>query len=724
MAQDFRSEHWYRVAAVRPRLAPHVRVQRQRFRGEPWYVLFDPVNQRTHRLSPPAWALVARMDGRRSVEALWRESAVALGEEAPPQDEVIQLLAQLHESDMLASDAMPDLDELVRRRERQRRQRWKQSLSNPLSIRLPLWDPDAFLVRTLPALRWVFGPVGAALWLATLLAGLLALGLHWRELSGSVGDRLLSASSLLSLVLVYPLVKGLHELAHAYAARAGGAAVHELGVMFLVFMPTPYVDASGSAAFADKRARALVAAAGMMMELFLGALALGVWLLVEPGLVRSLAFAVMVAGGVSTLLFNGNPLMRYDGYFVLCDWIESPNLAQRSNQYWSWLVRRFAFGLRQAQPPQCGAGEWRWLVAYAPLAFAWRLSVTFGIALFLGQQYLYVGLAIGLWGLAAQLLWPLVKGLRYLWGSPELAGRRERPLALAGSVTAVLLAVVLALPLPLLSYAHGQVWPAQGAQLRTAEAGFVARLALPEGAAVQPGQVVALLANDQLDADQDVAQAKEERQRRGYVALLAQSGHEDDVGHARVAALVQQQEWQRAEEELRHAERRRALLAVTAQREGRLAYVRAADLPGRWLKKGESFGHVVTADAPTVRVVVGQDDIELVRRRLRRVEVRLSGDLAQVFEARLVREVPAAGQELPALALALDGGGLVPADARDPEHPRALSRVFQLDLQLPPEAAGALIGERAHVRFVHPDEALAWQLARRLRQLLLSQLQL
>jgi putative peptide zinc metalloprotease protein len=709
---------------VRPRLAPHVRVQRQRFRGEPWYVLFDPVNQRTHRLSPPAWGLVSRMDGRRSVEALWREAAQAPGEQAPPQDEVIQLLAQLHEADMLASDALPDLDELVRRRERQRSQRWKRNLGNPLSIRLPLWDPDAFLVRTLPAVRWVFGPVGAALWALTLLGALLALGLHWNELAASVGDRLLSASSLLSLALVYPLVKGLHELAHAYAARVGGAAVHELGVMFLVFMPTPYVDASGSTAFADKRARALVAAAGMMMELFLGALALGVWLLVEPGLVRSLAFAVMVAGGVSTLLFNGNPLMRYDGYFVLCDWIESPNLAQRSNQYWSWLLRRFGFGLRQAQPPQHGPGERRWLLAYAPLSFLWRVSVTCGIALFLGQEYLYVGLAIGLWGLAALLLWPLLKGLRYLWSSPELAGRRERPLALTGAVTVALLVTALALPLPRLSYAQGQVWPAEGAQLRAAEAGFVARLALPEGASVQPGQVVALLANDQLEADREAAAAKEERQRRSYVALLAQSGREDDVGHARVATLVQQQEWQRAEQELRHAERRRELLAVAAQREGRLAYVRAADLPGRWLKKGERFGHVVTADAPTVRVVVGQDDIELVRRQLRRVEVRLSGELSRVFEARLVREVPAAGQELPTLALALDGGGLVAADARDPEHPRALSRVFQFDLQLPPEAAGAHIGERAHVRFVHPDEALAWQLARRLRQLLLSQLQL
>lgn len=724
MGQDFRSANWYRVAGVKPRLAPQVRAQRQVFRGVVWYVLFDPINQRTHRLTPQAWNVVARMDGARTVEQLWRQAADERGDEAPPQDELIQLLAQLHEANALVSDALPDLDELTRRRDQEQRQRLKRNLGNPLSIRFRFWDPDAFLARTLPAVRWVFGPVGALLWFAVTLPALVLVAMHWHQLATDVSDRLLSASSLLTMLFVYPLVKGLHEMAHAYAAKVGGAAVHDMGVMFLVFAPMPYVDASGSTAFHDKRRRALVAGAGMLMELFLGALALYVWLLVEPGLLRSVAFSVMLIGGASTLLFNGNPLMRYDGYFVMCDLIETPNLAQRSNQFWGWLVRRFAFGLAQARAPQATTGERVWFGLYAPLSFAYRLFITAGIALFLGREYLALGLAVGVWGLVMLAVWPAIKGLHYVWASSELTGRRERPLALTVGVLGLLAVLLVAVPVPVTTYAQGQVWPAENAQLRPEEPGFVSRVAVHTGDRVGEGALVAVLDNDSIDTDRDAAAARADRQRRSFVALLADVDHQPETAHARVAAGVQEQEWLRAADDLGHAELRRAKLVVPALREGRIELPRSADLPGRWLKRGELFGYVVTDDAPSVRVVVTQDDIDLVRGHLQRVDVRLSGDLGRVWPAKLLREVPGGNEGLPSQALTLEGGGLIAADARDAGKPRALNRVFEFDLELPAEARDAHIGERAHVRFVHASEPLASQAWRRLRQLLLSQLTL
>ena len=333
MSQEFRSSNWYRVAEVRPRLAPQVTVQRQVFRGVAWYVLFDPVNQRTLRLTPQAWHVVARMDGQRTVQALWDDAVRVLGRDAPPQQDLIQLLAQLHEADALLSDALPDLDDLLRRRDRQRRERWQRNLLNPLSIRLRLWDPDAFLARTLPLVRWVFGPWGLLLWLVLCVPALVLAGVHWDALSHDGGSRLLSAGNLLTLVLVYPLVKALHELGHAWAAKAGGAEVHDMGLMFLVFAPVPYVDATASGAFRSKWRRALVGAAGMLVELFLAALAVMLWVLAEPGFVRSVAYNVIFVAGLSTLVFNGNPLLRFDGYYVFMDWLEIPNLGTRANRY-------------------------------------------------------------------------------------------------------------------------------------------------------------------------------------------------------------------------------------------------------------------------------------------------------------------------------------------------------------------------------------------------------
>jgi putative peptide zinc metalloprotease protein len=462
----------------------------------------------------------------------------------------------------------------------------------------------------------------------------------------------------------------------------------------------------------------------MLMELLLAALALYVWLAVEPGLVRSMAFSVMVVGGVSTLLFNGNPLLRYDGYFVLCDAIETPNLAQRANQFWLWGLRHHLFGLRQAQPPHATPGERRWFFAYAPLALGYRVMITTGIALFLGKEYLYVGLAVGLWGLAMLLVWPALKGLRYVLWSAELGGRRLRPMALTGATLALLALVLLGLPAPLTTYAQGLVWPEENAQLRAAEAGLVSAVVVHTGDRVLAGQVALQLRNDRLETERETAQARDDRQRRSFLSLLAGAGTDPDRGHGRVASAVQRQEWQRASDDLDHAQATLTRLTVTARRDGRIELPRDQDLPGRWLRKGELFGHIVTDDAPTVRVVVSQDDIDLVRARLLRVEVRLSGDLGQVWPAHVLREVPAGDDSLPSMALALEGGGLIAVDGRDTNRPRALNRIFQLDLALPAEARAAQIGERAHVRFVHLAEPLALQWTRRLRQLLLSQLAL
>ena len=138
---------------------------------------------------------------------------------------------------------------------------------------------------------------------------------------------MLSAQNLLLLWLVFPVIKLLHELGHAYAAKAGGGEVHEMGMMLLVFMPVPYVDATAAGGFRSKWRRALVGAAGMLVELFIASLCMFVWVLVEPGVMRAVAFNVMLIAGVSTVVFNGNPLLRFDGYYILSDLIEIPNLA-------------------------------------------------------------------------------------------------------------------------------------------------------------------------------------------------------------------------------------------------------------------------------------------------------------------------------------------------------------------------------------------------------------
>jgi putative peptide zinc metalloprotease protein len=388
MNKPFLSERWYRVAQICPKLHSHVRIYRQRFRGQAWYVLHDRASNRVHRFTPATYALIHGMDGERTLDALWGEVAEQMGDDAPSQDDVIELLHRLHAADVLHSGVPPDVAEVADRQRRQVRTAWMRNVLNPMALRLPLWDPDRFLLRSWPAVRPLMTPVAALVWLIVVGAAALQAAHHWKELTENLADRVLGMQNLTLLWLTYPIVKFCHELGHAYAVKRGGAEVHEMGIMFLVFTPVPYVDATASAAFRSKWERIGVGAAGIIVELFLAALATFVWLASEPGALRSMAYNVMLIAGVSTIVFNGNPLLRFDGYYILSDLLEIPNLALRSNQYLAYLVKRHLFAQQQAESPADGLGESVWLAVYAPVSWIYRLFVMVAIALFIAGKYL------------------------------------------------------------------------------------------------------------------------------------------------------------------------------------------------------------------------------------------------------------------------------------------------------------------------------------------------
>src|SRR5262249_31172358 len=273
MERSFYSSSWYRVADLMPRLRSHASIHRQHFRGELWYVLQDPASGRFHRFTPAAYLVMSLMTGTRSVREIWEIACKRLGDDALTQDEVIRLLAQLHQVDVLQGDVAPAIEEMSTRAAKIRKRKLIGSLITPLAIRLPILDPDAFLGATVPLLRPLFSWFGAVLYVGIVGTALILAAMHWSELTENVVDRVLVDKTLILILCTYPFVKALHELGHAYALKHWGGEVHELGLMFLVFLLVPYVDATGSASFGDKWQRALVGAAGIIVELFLAAIA-------------------------------------------------------------------------------------------------------------------------------------------------------------------------------------------------------------------------------------------------------------------------------------------------------------------------------------------------------------------------------------------------------------------------------------------------------------------
>ena len=348
MSESLFSPSWYRVADLRPRLRHHIQLHRHEYRGQVWYIMQDQVAGRSQRFSPAAYQFIGLMNGVNTVKQLWDVTNEQEGDAAPTQEEVIRLLGQLHSSDALICDVPPDSRELFRRFQRHEKMKWKSRFWSPLAVKFPFWDPEDFLERTLPLIKPLLSRAGFVIWLLVVLFAAISAIVNWDALTKDAIDRALTPNNLLILWFIYPVVKAIHELAHGYVIKRYGGEVHEIGIMLLVLVPVPYVDASSSWGFRDKRQRMLVSAAGIMAELLMGSIALFVWINVQPGVVHVVAYNVILICGISTILFNGNPLLRFDGYYVLSDGIEIPNLGTRSNNYLGYLIQRYALKSKDA----------------------------------------------------------------------------------------------------------------------------------------------------------------------------------------------------------------------------------------------------------------------------------------------------------------------------------------------------------------------------------------
>lgn len=713
MAESLFSPSWYRVAKLKPRLRRHAQIHRHQYRGETWYVLQDHSSERFHRFSPAAYLILGLMDGSRTVHEIWEVALARLGDDAVSQDEVIQLLGQLHTADVLQCDVSPDAAELFRRREKQTRQVRTRKLLSLFAWQIPLFDPERLLNRTIGWVRPWFSWGGLAVWLTVVGLAAVLGWTHWEDLSESVLDQLLLPSNLLLLWLLFPLIKLAHEFGHAYAVKAFGGEVHEMGVMILVLTPVPYVDASSAWSFRSKWQRVLVGGAGMVVEVFIAALALFLWLNLEPGLLRSVCYNTIIIAGVSTVLFNANPLLRFDGYYMLMDYLEIPNLRQRATQYLIYLCERYLFGRRDAEPPVLSRGERTWFVLFSVTSFLYRILVIIAILFLLGEISLLLGLIFAVSTAIAWFALPAMKITSYLFNSPRIRRVRGRAVFATLSVLGLVALLLTALPLPLRTVAEGVIWVPEEGIVRATGEGFVVKVVATPGMRVRRGDVLVELEDRELRMQVEVLEA----QARELLARHRQVEREN-----RVQAQLFLEQLAYIEESLARARERVAELTVTSQAHGRFVMPAAGDMPGRFVRKGQTLAHVVDVDTVTVRALVSQQDIDLVRESTREIEVRLVERIGAAERAVLRRLVPAASDQLPSPALGQQGGGQIAIDPTDEQGRRMVQKFFEVDVELDAEKRPVLIGAHAYVRFDHGWAPIGVQWYRTARQMFLSRL--
>jgi len=712
-------ESWYRVAQTRPRLLSSVQVYRQHFRGQMWHVLENPANNEFARISTDAYRFIGMLDGRRTVAEVWRACNEQLGDRAPTQGEVIQLLGQLFCSNLLYAEVSPDTESLFNRYRTRVKRQIQGLFTNLLFIRIPLLDPDHFLNRWVGIVGRAFSWLGLVTWLIVITSGLYFVIGNLKELIYQSSD-VLAPENLVLLYLSMITVKTLHEFGHAFACKrfgrlnGSGGQVHVMGVMFLVFVPLPYVDASSAWAFRRKWHRAIVGMSGVMVELAGAAIAAIVWANTSTGALHIIAYNIIFVASISTLVFNGNPLLRFDAYYVLSDLIEIPNLSQRSKNYIYYVVKKYCWKLKVLHCPAHSIGERIWFVFYGIASIAYRVFICIRILLFLNDRlpeelFILVPFFAGSAAIAWVLV-PLGKFIRYLATSGELARNRVRAVGSTLGGLALLVVCTGIVRAPDHCRVEGIVEPAGLAIVHAETDGFVTGF-LPSDSVVSPGK----------EALVEATNAKLEAERKSLAAELRGLEAKQRLAELQEVAAVQILAEQIAalQEKIARVDLELASLNLRPQLSGTWVSPDIEKTKAMYLSRGQQVGLVASLDDVLVRATAGQQLAALlVEQAFDQLEIRVKGRPDVMLKGRIEKIFPAGQEVLPSEALGYAVGGSMPTLSQDPRGTRSAENFFEVRIRPEPKSPVRLLsGQRVIARIQMPSKPLAAQWWRSIRQL-------
>jgi putative peptide zinc metalloprotease protein len=562
----------------------------------------------------------------------------------------------------------------------------------------------------MPLVGKLISPFGALVWLAVVGWAVKIAIERFGELSAQ-SQSILAPNNLLLLYAGLVVLKTLHEFGHAYFCRKFGGEVHVMGVMLLIFTPLPYVDATSTWQLRSRWQRMLIGGAGMIVELFVAAIAMFVWAGTGPGVVHSLAYNMIFVASVSTLIFNANPLLRYDGYYMLSDLLDMPNLHQRATDQLKHLVERYAFGRKKSESPAARNGEATFLALFGVASGVYRVIVFGGIILFVADQFLIIGMLIAAISLVAWVCVPIGKLVNYLASSPRLDRIRGRAVAVTLGALAVVLGFLQFVPFPNNFRAPG-VLEAQEHSMVVAETpGKLVAIETASGASVRKGQPLLRLANEELELELDSTRAQLSQARAVLLHALT-----NEI--ANVAPM--QSRIESIEKRLHVLETMRESLVVRARQDGIWIAPESPNLLGATLPRGTQLGHVINPSGFRFVAIVSQDEAShLFSKTVRSSQVRLHGEAGTQLGVSQQMIVPAEKQYLPSAALGWRGGGDVALDPTDGQGLKTAEPFFQVVSTIDTAASARLLhGRSGKIRFVLPPEPLLKQWTRKLQQLL------
>ena len=641
-------ESWYRLAESKITLRASVRVHRQVYRGVLWYVLYEPFTNQYYRLPQGAYEFISKLSSRKTVGEVWNDLLNSGMENVPSQGEVIEMLSQLYQSKMLLYEGVDDGMMLFDRNKKKVQKKVKATLLNIFFLKVPVFDPE-FLLRRL---KWLINILLSVPFALVWLAAIIVAAKYGIENFDTLKDQthgFLSPSNIGWVYVCTVIVKLLHEFGHSAVVKKYGGEVHTVGVMFMLLAPLPYMDASASWSFRKKWHRVFVGAGGMLFEFFIAAVALILWANLGGGILKALANNVFIICSVSTVLFNINPLMRFDGYYILTDLLDMPNLQQRSVSHLKYLLERYVFRKYDAENVAESWNE-RFVYTFYGIASAiYRFFLFAGLVIAISEHYLILSFIMGTLLCLTMLVIPFGKFLKYIFAGPALAQVRGRAVFTTLFVLASLVGVLFYLPVPDTFTAPGVIEATRYENGIVGESGMVTDVKHISNDYLHVGDTLMVLKNPELDYKIEEKQGEISEANQMYYRALENAPENMLPIKIRLNVLNQG---------LNDLLERQKRLTLVAGMDGVLSAGDIENYVGKYIKKGDSVGLLLDTNSFDFVAVVSQEDVSrLFSGVTHKTSIRLNGDAFTELSTDSIQVIPTAQDKLPSNALGWHGGG-------------------------------------------------------------------
>ena len=666
----------------------------QRYGDESFYHIEVATTSDFYRIGYPEYVFVSLLNGRTSFAQALAVTSQKLGAGSLNQFQAMTVyswlldngLASFSDADAAASGATSTV------RSSGSADHWWKKL-NPLWLKVPLGRPEGFLKALQPAFGWIFSPPASVLWSILVVAAIIVLSNNWSSF-WSDSANVIARDNWVWLLAAWIGLKCVHETAHGLVCLRYGGNIRETGFVLAVLTPLAYVDASSSWAFRSRWQRIHTAAAGVYIELLIAAIAILVWSRIDSALIRHVLQNVIIMASVSTLVFNLNPLMKFDGYYILSDLLQIPNLMTQSTQTVQEIGRRLIFGESSSAPTNIGR-ERIVLMTFGVLATIWRITVSMSLLIAASVLFHGAGVALAVLGVVmwyGKPLWGFLKSLDTLrLQQPERLFRAFAVTSLCASVIAVLFFLV---PAPIMISAPGIVDYTDGEVIRAVTPGFIQEVHVVDGQEVTAGELLISLTNEEISA-----KFFDLQQKLAQEELRQQTANRDHNGGA---LSVAQMNLESLKSQLAECQKQVSGLELRANRNGCIVAQDLNRLVGTFAKPGMELMTIGREDQKELQISIGQRDLagslQVVGSTVR-VRIGTHGSLSGTLQ----RVNPQASRTVPHEALAASNGGPLPVVAKESsakkddsrETMRLTEHRFTGIVQLAPEDATHLrCGER------------------------------